>query len=88
MGSKPLPKAEITSGLSIVTDVVIPLSGVILAFFVGLAVARYQRRGQLKNALRESYSERFTSENLLYERVKSVCDKLVGFPKDRKKMHN
>ena len=51
----------------------------------GLAVARHQRRGQLSDARRESYAEWFTSENLLYERIKSVCDKLVGFPKDREK---
>ena len=67
------------------TGVVLPLIGVVLAFFAGLAVARYQRRGQLTDARRNAYAEWLTSENLLYVRIKSVCDKLVGFPKDREK---
>ena len=67
------------------SEVLIPLAGAILMFFAGFAVARYQRRNQLRDARRGSYAEWFTSENLIYERVKSVCDKLVGFPKDRDK---
>lgn len=78
-------ETEITAGLSIFTDAVMPLAVATMAFVAGLAVARHQRRGQLSNARRESYAEWFTSENLLYEKVKSVCDKLVGFPKDREK---
>ena len=83
--AKTMSTAEITDGLSILSDVAIPLIGAAVAFFAGLAVAGHQRRGQLRDARRKSYSVWFTSENLLYERVKSVCDKLVGFPRDRDK---
>ena len=80
-----MSKIEITGGLSVLGDVAIPLVAAAISFIAGLVVARHRRRGHLRDARRKSYSEWFTNENLLYERVKSVCDKLVGFPKDRDK---
>lgn len=76
---------EFTGALSSLSDAVVPLVVAAVAFAAGLAVAHHQRQGQLRDARRKSYAEWFTSENLLYERVKSACDRLVGFPKDRDK---
>ena len=66
---------------------IVALTIAILAYLAGQRVARYQRRGQMNDALQKSYADWFATEDLLYKRIMSICEKLVGFPKDRRK-HN
>jgi hypothetical protein len=62
----------------------IALAGLV-GFAANYGLERFRRRGALNEARRKAYASWFTSEEVMYVRVKGVCERLVGFPKNHEK---
>jgi len=63
-------------------DFVSGIVGAGVGFAANYVLERIKRRHAMSDARRKAYAAWFTNEELLRQRIRRVCEKLVGFPKD------
>jgi hypothetical protein len=66
----------------VMSELVAGMAGAAIGYFANLSIERFRRRSVITDARRTVYAAWFTSESMMSERLKAVCDKLVGFPRD------
>jgi hypothetical protein len=64
------------------SDLVSGIIGAAVGFFANYSIERFRRRGVINDVRRKAYATWFASEALMSERLKSVCERLSGFPRD------
>ena len=64
------------------SELIAGIAGAAIGYCANLSIERFRRRGVITDARRKAYATWFTSESLMCEKLKAVCNKLAGFPRD------